>query len=329
MAGRFLGPPDEVDFFSSGCMVLDMVMGGGYPERRITNIVGDKSTGKTLLAIEAMINFLRKHHDGDVYYMEAESAFDWSYAEKMGLKKGTVTMIQKDTVEDMFEALQEVTERRRFQEPPPALFIVDSLDALTDRSEVQRKLDEATYGGDKPKKLSQAFRRMIRYLTEAHTTLLIISQIRDNIGVTFGRKYKRSGGHALDFYASVVLYLAEVGKRHKTLAGLKRTIGVDIKAKTDKNKVGLPFRECQFPIVFGYGIEDVEANLLYLEQSGRLEAAKEALESKGVKLTGKSVTLMASKIIPDKQARKVLGRITRKAWQEVEVEFSPTETKYI
>src|ERR1019366_4415396 len=92
----------------------------------------------------------------------------------------------------------------------PGLYILDSLDALSDRAELERKIDEPSFGAGKAKQMSQLFRRLIRKINKTDVAVIIISQIRDNIGVRFGDKTTRSGGHALDFYASQVLKLAHL-----------------------------------------------------------------------------------------------------------------------
>ena len=96
-------------------------------------------------------------------------------------------------------------------------------------------------------------------------TLLIVSQIRDKIGVKFGRKITRAGGRALDFYASHIVYLSQLSKIDKTISGIKRTIGIQVKAMPDKNKVSAAYRDVEFPIIFGYGIDDRQACLDWLK----------------------------------------------------------------
>jgi len=311
-------------FFSTGCTVLDCVMGYGYPVGRITNLVGDKSSGKTLLAIEAMANFAAKFPNGKIWYMETEAAFDDSYAEGLGFPIKRVDRIDdKDTVEDLFEILEGICKERIDQEiKEPALFIVDSLDALSDRSEKDREIDKGTYG-TKAKQMSTIFRKLTKKLSQAEVSMIIVSQIRDNIGATFGRKTKRSGGRALDFYASIVIYLAEIKKRKKTSKGVQRVIGIDVRAKCDKNKVSAPFRECDFPITFDYGMEDEEACFEYLKSVKETEALKE------LGLTASTtIAQLTKKVKTEHFFKEQLITTVKSTWRAVEDRFKPSRRKY-
>src|SRR3990167_10288547 len=211
----FKVPSVNLDFVHSGAAVLDCIIGGGWPLGRIVNVVGDKSTGKTLLAIEALTNFLRQYPDGKAYYAESEAAFNQEYAQALGLPLDKIQFPENiDTVEQLFDditrALKEAGDQR-------VLYVLDSLDALTDESEKGRDIRDGTYGTGKSKQMSQLLRRLVRDVEKSKATVMIISQVRDNIGATFGRKYTRSGGRALDFYASVVVYLAHLEEIKRTV----------------------------------------------------------------------------------------------------------------
>ena len=236
----------KLTFFSSGCALLDMALGGGYAQGRVINVVGDKSTGKTLLAIEACANFALTFPKGIIRYKEAEAAFDKGYAEILGMPLDRVEFEEDfDTVEEFEKDVKAFCERIK-KKRVPGLYIVDSLDALSDKAELGREIDKGSYGTSKARLMSEFFRRNKRTLQHAKVTLMIISQVRDKINATFGRKWTRSGGRAMDFYASQVLYLAEIKKLYKTVRGVKRAHGVVIRAKITKNKVGIPFREVDF-----------------------------------------------------------------------------------
>ena len=263
-----LSPETKVQFFSSGCTVLDLMLGGGWPLGRIFNIVGDRSTGKTLLAIEACANFTRKFPKGRMWYREAESAFDEAYAESIGMPVNKISFIDRekhqfDTVEDFHDDLNKQCEFAQ-SKGGPGLYLLDSLDALTDESELKRGIDEKSYGANKSKKLSELFRRCVRKIEQAEIALGIISQVRANIGVSFGRKTTRSGGKALDFYTSQIIYVSHLETLYRTVMNEKMAYGIRVRVKCDKNKVGQAARECEFPIYFNYGIEDLVASLDFL-----------------------------------------------------------------
>jgi recombination protein RecA len=317
----FATPKNNLAFIPSGCRVLDLALGGGWAENRISNIVGDKSTGKTLLAIEASANFALKYPKSRIYYREAEAAFDERYAKAIGMPVERVDFGKPmDTVEDVFEDIGRVLEKSSRE----CLYIVDSLDALSDRAEMGRSMDQGTYGAEKAKKLSQLFRRQVRDMKKSKMTLIVISQVRDKIGVTFGRKTTRTGGHAMDFYASQVVYLSHIKTLQRTAKGTKRASGVEVRAKLDKNKVGLPFREAQFPILFGYGIDDVRASLMYLAEVNELKKAGYHKDD----VVHLSRELMRGPADEEQAETKKLHRLVEENWYAIEKSLLPKRQKY-
>lgn len=314
-----------VERFSSGCELLNRVLGRGWAKGRIANIVGDKSTGKTLLAIEACANFHREHEGNcDITYNEAEAAFDIAYAQTVGLPAHMVRFPEKqcETVEDFFEDLERVVNKAKRKKP--TLYVIDSLDSLSDRAELEREIDKGSFGVAKAKLMSQIFRRLVRKMESKNVTLIVISQVRDKIGVTFGKSTTRSGGRALDFYASQVIWLSNLGKILKTRDGVVRPVGVRIRVKCEKNKTGLPYRECEMPILFSYGIDDVTAAVEWLKEVKRLDAI-------GVKPSGSIKFLKRINRLPAqefKKERRRINKVVREVWGWVEEQFKPSRSKY-
>ena len=321
--GSYFLEQKAVQYIQSGCTLLDCVLGGGWPLGRIANVVGDKSSGKTLLAIEACANFLRQFPDGRVYYLEAEAAFDRRFASALGMPVDNINFIEGvDTVEQMFHEVQEATKNRKH----PGLLIVDSLDSLSDSSEMERDIDKGSFGAEKAKKLSQLFRRCVRRIDRSRLAIIIISQVRDKIGVTFGKKTTRSGGKALDFYASQVLELHEAGKIYRTINGVKRTTGVSVLAQVTKNKVGMPFRQCGFEILFGYGVDSMGSSLEFLSQVGELGRVDRHLSRAGLPKYRKQLNRLSD---PEyKQKMRELDKIVKAVWNEIEQQFLPKRRKY-
>jgi protein RecA len=322
----FTKPAANLQFISTGCQVLDCTIGGGYVLGRIVNIVGDKSTGKTLLAIEAMANFYHRYRNsGHCWYCETEAAFDNDYAAGLGIDIKRVLRPAKNvrTVEDFFEHLETAILNRGNM---PGLYVLDSLDALSDAAETKRAFDDpATFGAQKAKKLSELFRRLVRIIEDSRVCVMIISQIRDNIGATFGKKYVRGGGKALDFYASQVIYLAHLGQIKRTRDKVERVTGVNIRAKVDKNKIGLPLRECEFPIRFGFGIDDVIANIEWLQSVGKLDSVR-SLDGRNIKLL-----LLHLDELPRREYEELrieTQAAVRRVWSEIETRFMPSRSKY-
>ena len=323
-ANHFLAPSKSLDFIKSGCTLLDLVLGGGWPLGRISNIVGDKSTGKTLLAIEACANFVRDYPRARIWYAEGEAAFDKDYAEALGMPVKKVKFSEPNTVEEFEDHLKRqiawCNETGR-----PGLYILDSLDSLSDDKEMNLERGKNSYGTSKAKELSQMFRKLIRDVKKSNIHVMIISQVRDNIGVSFGRKTKRSGGKALDFYASQVLYLAHTGEIVRRRKGQKRVVAVKVKAKCDKNKVGLARRDCEFTIRFGYGVDDIRASLDFLGQTKELKRADIESRSAADKLLEEldSIDNATYRGI----ARAVKSAV-RQVWEQTERDFLPKRRKY-
>ena len=321
-AGQYFAlSPDDVEFFSSGSKTLDLALGGGWAEGRVANVIGDKSTGKTLLCIEACNNFALKYPKGRIRYRESEQAFQKGYASALGMPTERVDFGKKPlvTVENLFDELDDLWSKDK----APSLTIVDSLDALSDAAELDREFSEGSFGAQKAKDMSKMFRMLISKIG-VHT-LIIVSQIRDKINVRFGRQWTRSGGRALDFYASQVVVLAQAGERLKRRHnGIERVTGVLIKAKLDKNKIGQPFREADFDIVFGWGVDDITSCLNFLAQVGSLSEL--GVSKDKIKSYVRTVT-----DLPTGDYYQTLHRIhnlVAQRWVEIETSFLPKTKKY-
>jgi recombination protein RecA len=305
--------PDSLSFTGSGCTVLDRALGGGWALGRISNVVGDRSSGKTLLAIEACANFGIAHPGGSIWYRESEHSFDEHYARSLGLPVERIKLDHLDTVEDFYDDLSRVID----EAPKPVLYIVDSLDALGDIAEKERDFRSATYGTDKAAALSELFRRRVGDMAKANVTLMIVSQTRSRIG-GYGKAWVRAGGKALDFYASQVVHLTQTSLVRREVKGIERITGITVKARLEKNKVSLPFRECEFEITFGYGVDDHKACVAFLDAHAALNDEKPAALLKALRSdAAAAVELRAA----------VRQRVTDK-WNEIETSFLPTSRKY-
>lgn len=320
-AGGEYFPPAPEGMLPSGCTVLDLVLGGGYPLGRFTNIVGDKSTGKTLLAIEAVANFHRRYPDAPICYNETEAAFDEDYARSLGIPIDGVDMVVDcDTVEELFKHIMEFVESVPAE--GPGLYIIDSFDALSDSAEMERDFDKGSYGMAKAKAASKMFRQLVRPLAEKRILLIVVSQVRANVGVTFGAQHTRSGGRALDFYASQVLWLAHKKRIEKQVRGVKMAVGVEVVAQAKKNKIGMPFRKCEFPILFGYGIDDAQASVDYLKSVKSLDKHFDAEERSVIA----KMNVVDSP--PPNQLRERLSDHVKREWQSIEESLRPARGKY-
>lgn len=326
----FTSAKENLQFVSTGCVLFDCALGGGYPLGRMVNIVGDKSTAKTGLSTEAIINFLIEYPNGRAAYRETEGAYDVEYAEAMGAPIDKIDFGDLDdpmiTVEAFDKDLKKFIDGC-IKDDVPGIYIVDSFDSLSDEAEMSRELDKGTFAGEKQKKIGVMFRKLNKKIEKSKVLLIIVSQVREIIGVTFGEKYRRGGGKALDFYASQIPWLAHTGILKRTVKKVERPYGISIKAKVKKNKVGFPFREAEFDFIFGFGVDDVGASVNWLHEIGRLKdlgySAKNKGEAKkvadGIKdLTGKDY----------KKAKRKLDKHVRACWNEIEEGFIPKRGKY-
>jgi RecA/RadA recombinase len=359
-ASTYFADPDKdgIEFVRAGCAVFDAMCGGGYPLGRVVNIVGDKSAGKTLLTMEAFANFHQQWPEDPMRYGESEHAFDEPYAEAIGIPMGSISMPSKEvdskgkpvpfqTIEDFASDLEAFCDRCIKGKHHGGIYAVDSLDALSDEAEMNRseKLAKArvrerddddgeggkvagTYGAAKAKQMSEMFRRLVRKLEEANVLLIVVSQLRDNIGAMFGEKSKRSGGRALDFYASIVVWVRDIGKIKQTREGITRVIGVDVQARVKKNKVGLPFRECEYPIMFGYGIDDLSADVEWLFSVKRDDVLLRefAMSKEGYKVRLANLRNKGGESV--REMRKRLREVVFNEWRTIEQGFLPKARKY-
>ena len=302
--------PKRVLFLPTGCTLLNLAISekdnGGWPLGRVVNIIGDKSTGKTLLAEEALTNFQRMYPKGKIHYRETEAAFDADYAQWLGLVIDKVDFGPEgedstwSTIEDVFDDLdacldkvdvdvgahaKKLRERNRKLKAAdalaaarlavvPSLYIIDSLDGLSSESELGRDIHEGAYNLGKQRIVNELFRHYRKRIRQAKMCLIIISQTRDRIGpFIHGVKYRRVCGDPLNFYSSIVLYLSELGKMTKTIDGNKYITGIRVRARCEKNKIVSPHKQCVFTIRFKYGIDDELSSFDYLEEKKKLKDA--------------------------------------------------------
>jgi len=327
------GPPAAVPVIPSGAKLLDLALGGGWAEDKIINLVGDSGSGKTLLAIEMSANFIHRYPRGSIAYRETEAAFQPDYAAALGMPLERVSFGQPlRTVEALFCELEQFCQERLVPAKSvevlklkprvePMLYIVDSLDGLSDRAELDRPIDKGSYGAQKAKSLSELFRRLTVRLNRARITLVIVSQVRDKIGVTFGSTKYRSGGRALEFYATQVVWLAQRDRVMRKVRGLTLVIGLNVLAKVTKNRIGPAFRESEFMILFNYGIDD-------LLPCCDLLAKTNALATAGIPA---DYPAFINRLKLDAARREIVGKVHRavaQQWLATERSLLPALPKY-
>ena len=289
----------DIPSISTGSLGLDIALGiGGIPKGRVTEIYGPESSGKTTLTLQIIAQCQKE--GGTCAFIDAEHALDPQYAEKLGVNVDELLLSQPDTGEQALEVADMLVKSKSVD-----LVIIDSVAALVPRAEIEGEMGDH-HVGLQARLMSQALRKITGNIQRSGATVVFINQIRMKIGVMFGSPETTTGGNALKFYSSVRLDIRRIGSVKEG----DEVTGNETRVKVVKNKVSPPFKQAEFQIMYGLGINQEGEILDFGNKLGLVEKS-----GAFYKLDGESIGQGKSKASQFlKENAKVKNKLVKEIW---------------
>ncbi len=254
----------DIPTISTGSLGLDLALGiGGLPRGRVVEIYGPEASGKTTLAMHCIAEAQKK--GGLAAFVDAEHAFDRSYAEKLGIDTKNLLISQPDSGEQALEITEHLISSGAID-----IIVIDSVAALVPRAELEGEMGDSKMGLQ-ARLMSQALRKLTGVINKTGCCCIFINQLREKIGVMFGNPETTTGGNALKYYCSVRLDIRRVGQIKESADNI---LGNRTRVKVVKNKLAPPFKVIEFDIMYGEGISkageviDLAVELDIVKKSG-------------------------------------------------------------
>jgi recombination protein RecA len=270
-----LGGADTVDIavIPTGSVGIDLALGvGGLPRGRVVEIFGPESSGKTTLTLQAIAQAQKA--GGVCAFIDAEHALDITYARKLGVRIEDLLVSQPDNGEQALEIADKLVATGAID-----MIVVDSVAALVPKAEIEGEMGDS-HMGLQARLMSQALRKLTAATARNNTCVVFINQLRQKIGVVYGNPETTTGGNALKFYASVRLDIRKIG----VVKNGEQAVGNKTRVKIVKNKVAPPFRECEFEIMYGGGVNAVGEIVDLASEAGLLEKSGAYYSWKGERI---------------------------------------------